>query len=53
MTLFEFLIFLLFCAGLGFVGHLISPQWGALVGVVPAMAMVALMLFFTIKNGGR
>ena len=45
MTLIELLIFLLLCAGLGFLGHLFSARWGWLLGGMPAaVGLVAMMV---------
>ena len=36
MSAIELLVFLLLCAGIGFVGHLFSARYGWLAGVVVA-----------------
>ena len=43
MTLIELLIVTLFCAGPGFLGHLVSPRWGCLAGVIPFGALLVLI----------
>jgi hypothetical protein len=50
MTLIELVIFWFLCFVIGFVGHLISPRWGWLVGVIPAIAVMIVMLFFQIRS---
>jgi hypothetical protein len=40
MTFFELLVFSLLCAALGFLGRLVSPRWGGLVGIIPFFAMI-------------
>ncbi|HKW62792.1 MAG TPA: hypothetical protein VJN89_09630 [Candidatus Acidoferrum sp.] len=49
MNVVELLTFLLLCAGLGFVGHLFSPQWGWLAGAIPAGLGLLVMLVATIR----
>jgi hypothetical protein len=44
MSLFELVIFLLVCLGLGFLGHLVSPHYGWLLGAGLAVAVFMLML---------
>ena len=50
MTLIELIIFWLLCFVIGFVGHLIAPRWGWLVGVIPAIAVMIVMLFFQVRR---
>jgi len=49
MNIFELLIFLLLCAGLGYFGHLFSPHWGWLAGAIPAVAVFGIMFVATIR----
>ena len=42
MSIFELLIFLLICLGLGFLGHLVH-QYGSLVGVAAMPVLIWLM----------
>ena len=44
MNVFELIIFLLLCAALGFVGHLVSPRYGW--GVAAGLAVPVLILLF-------
>jgi hypothetical protein len=41
--------FLLVCFGLGFLGHLVSPRYGWLLGVVLAVPVFILMLIGSFK----
>jgi len=50
MNLIELLIFLLLCAGLGFLGRVFFPRWGWFVGAIPAGAVLIVMLFATIRQ---
>ena len=43
MSIFELLIFLLICLGLGFLGHLVQHQYGWLVGVAAVPVLIWLM----------
>jgi hypothetical protein len=41
MNVFELLIFLLVCAAFGFIGHLVSPRYGWIVGsVLPVLVLI-------------
>lgn len=44
MSLIELLLFVLLCAGLGLLGHLVSPRWGWLAGTVPFLFVAIMML---------
>ena len=44
MNVFELLLFLLFCAVVGFLGHLISPRYGLVAAAVVAAPVLALLL---------
>jgi hypothetical protein len=50
MSLFELVIFLLVCFGLGFLGHLVSPRYGWLVGAVLAVPVFVLVLVGSLKR---
>jgi len=50
MTLIELIIFLFLCLVMGFVGHLVSARWGWLIGVIPALGVMAVMLFFEVRS---
>jgi hypothetical protein len=50
MTLIEPIVFMLLCFVIGFVGHLVSARWGWLVGIIPALAVVTVMLFFEVRS---
>lgn len=47
MNLFELIIFLLICAVLGFLGHLVSPRYGWF-----ASAVLAVPVFILLFIGG-
>jgi hypothetical protein len=53
MNVFELLIFLLLCAGLGYFGRLFSPRWGWLAGGIPAVAVFGIMFVATMRAGLR
>jgi hypothetical protein len=44
MNLFELLIFLGICVGLGFLGHLFSHHYGWIVGVLAAPVLIFFMI---------
>jgi hypothetical protein len=50
MNLFELVIFLLVCFGLGFLGHLVSPRYGWLLGAVLAVTVFVLMLIGSFRG---
>jgi hypothetical protein len=50
MTLIELIIFWALCFVIGFVGHLASPRWGWLIGVIPALGVMIVMLFFQVRS---
>lgn len=50
MNVIELLVFLLFCAGLGFLGSLASHRYGWIAGVLPAAVLLLVTLFFTWRN---
>ena len=43
MNLFELLIFLGICYGVGFLGHLVSHHYGWIAGVLAAPVLIFLM----------
>jgi len=45
MSVFELIIFLVICAAFGFIGHLISPRYGWIVG--SALGALVLILLGT------
>jgi hypothetical protein len=51
MNVFELLVFVLLCAGLGFLGHLVSPRHGWDFGALPVVAVLILLLIGT--NGWK
>jgi hypothetical protein len=53
MNVFELLIFLLLCTGLGYLGRIFSPHWGWLAGAIPAVAVFGIMFVATIRAGLR
>ena len=50
MNVIELFIFLLVCFGLGFLGHLVSPRYGWLLGAVLAVSVFILMLIGSFKE---
>jgi hypothetical protein len=50
MTLIELIVFLFLCSVIGFVGHLVSARWGWLLGVIPALLVMTMMLFFQVRS---
>ena len=50
MTLIELIVLLFLCSVIGFLGHLVSARWGWLIGVIPALAAMAVMLFFEVRR---
>ena len=50
MTLIELIVFACLCLAIGFVGHLFSARSGWLVGIVPFLAVMALMMFFQVRG---
>jgi len=50
MTLIELIVSLFLCFVIGFVGHLVSARWGWLIGVIPALAVMTVMLFFEVRS---
>jgi len=50
MSLFELAIFLLACFGLSFLGHLVSPRYGWLLGALLAVTMFVWMLLGSWKR---
>jgi uncharacterized membrane protein (DUF4010 family) len=40
MNVFELIVFTLLCAALGFLGHLVLPRWGRLVGFIPWFVII-------------
>jgi glycerol-3-phosphate acyltransferase PlsY len=50
MNLIELFVFLLLCAGLGFLGHLFSPRLGWLAGAIPAVAVLIGLLIGSFRK---
>jgi hypothetical protein len=50
MNIFELIIFLAICAAFGFIGHLVSPRYGWIVGAVPAVPVLILLLRGSFKE---
>jgi hypothetical protein len=50
MNVIELIVFSLVCLGLGFLGHLVSPRYGWLLGAVLAVPVFILMLVGSFKN---
>jgi hypothetical protein len=50
MNVFELLLFLLFCAVVGFLGHLISPCYGWLAAAAVAAPVLALLLVGSLQE---
>ena len=54
MNLFELIIFLLICVGLGFLGHLLSPRYGWFAGgVIPVFILLFIGSFKEALNAWR
>jgi len=50
MTIFELLVFLFLCAGLGVLGRFLLPHWGLLAGAMPAGVVLVVMFIASIKE---
>jgi hypothetical protein len=50
MSLIELLVFLALCAGLGFLGNLVSHRYGWIAGAIPAAIVLIIMLFVHWRN---
>lgn len=50
MNLFELIIFVLICAGLGFLGHLASPRYGWFAGAVLAVPVFVLLFIGSFRE---
>jgi hypothetical protein len=50
MNVFELIIFLFICAAFGFIGHLVSPRYGWLVGIGLAVLLLILLLGGSFKK---
>jgi hypothetical protein len=50
MNLFDLILFLLICAGLGFLGHLVSPRYGWFAGAVLSVPVFILLFIGSFKE---
>ena len=50
MNALDLIVFLLLCAGLGFVGHLVSPRYGWGLGALLALLVLLLLLIGSFRE---
>ena len=50
MNLFELIIFLLVCVGLGFLGHLVSPRYGWFAGPILVLPVFVSLLIASFRK---
>ena len=53
MNVFELIVFLLICAGLGFLGHLVSPRYGWWVAALLFVPVLIVMLIGSFREAVR
>ena len=53
MNVFELIVFLLICAGLGFLGYLVSPRYGWWIGALLFVPVFIVMLIGSFREAVR